>query len=323
MLLASLGVVGGLGLLVVGAEVLVRGASGIALLARLTPMVVGLTVVSAGTSMPEFVVTVDAAWRGSSGLAMGNVVGSNILNIGLILGLAALIRPLRIQGNTVRMEWPVMMIAAMQLYLLARDGIVDRVEGLVLVSALVAFTAYLVWIARRNSTARESAEYAEALPPPVGGRGMRAWVLASVLVAVGVAGLALGAELLVDGATTLAREFGIPETTIGLTVVAAGTSAPELATSVVAAVRGRDDIAVANVVGSNIINVLGILGLVAVIVPVPVPPEILARDSLWMLGLSALLFPLMLTGMRLVRAEGAVLLALLATYFVHLFGGFG
>ena len=215
-----------------------------------------------------------------------------------------------------------MMIAAMQLHLLSRDLIVDRLEGFVLAAALVAFTAYVVLIARHSSTAQESQEYAESLPVRVAGTGVRAWAMAALLVVVGIALLALGAEWLVSGARTLALRFGLPESTIGLTIVAAGTSAPELATSVVAALRGQDDIAVANVIGSNIFNVLGILGVSALIIPVPVPWEIVARDNWWMLGFSLLLFPFMLSGMRLVRSEGVLLMALLGAYFLHLFGVF-
>lgn len=308
----------GLILLVGGGELLVRGATGIALLARLTPTVIGLTVVAAGTSMPELVVSVHAAIEDVPALAVGNVVGSNIFNIGAILGIAALIAPLRIQGNTARLEWPVMFLASFQLYMLARDGQLDRLEGGFLFVAFVIFTTYVVYVARRAAGPREAEEYAEATPRPLGGQGPRAWVLSGLTVAAGIGLLVGGAASLVEGAVGIARAAGVSETIIGLTVVAAGTSLPELAASAVAAWHGHDDIAVANIIGSNIFNVLCILGLTALVHPLPVPAEIIARDGWWMLGLSLLLFPLMRTGMRVTRAEGALLLAVFSTYLALL-----
>ncbi len=307
-------VIVGLGLLVIGGEGLVRGATGIALAAKISPAVVGLTIVAAGTSMPELVVSVQSALRGNVGISFGNVVGSNLFNIGAILGLAALVRPLRVMGNTVRMEWPVMMLAALQLFLLARDGAVDRTEGAFLVTALVAFTAYAVWIGR-NSTAPAEAEAFEEIASASTGRSIGFHILA---ILVGVAALAGGSTLLVEGAVGIASGLGVSDTVIGLTIVAAGTSTPELVTSLVASKRGQDDIAVANIVGSNIFNVLGILGATAVIHPLAVPEMIMSRDVWWMLGSSALLFPLMWTGMKINRAEGAALLGAFVVYLTLL-----
>jgi len=304
----------GLALLVGGGELLVRGASGIALLCRVTPTVVGLTIVAAGTSMPELMVSVHAAIKEAPDLSMGNVVGSNIFNIGAVLGIAALIAPLRLHGNTVRLEWPVMFLAAFQLHMLARDGYLDRLEGGFLFVALVIFTAYIVYLARREAGPREVEEYAEATPSPLGGQGMRAWVLSGLAVMAGIGLLMGGATSLVEGAVGIARAAGVSETIIGLTVVAAGTSLPELAASAVAAWRGHDDIALANVIGSNLFNVLCILGVTALLHPLAVSAEIIARDNWWMLGMSLLLFPLMRTGMRVTRAEGALLLAVFSTY---------
>lgn len=313
-------VAGGLGLLVAGGEALVRGASGVALLARLTPAVVGLTIVAAGTSMPELVVCLQAAFAGSAGIAVGNVVGSNLFNIGAILGLAALVHPLRIVGNTVRLEWPVMMLAALQLLLLARDQSVDRLEGAVLTAALIAFMGYAVWIGRNGATDAEQAGFEGMATASFGATGARA-ALFNVGAIVGGAGLlAAGSTLLVDGAVGLASRLGVSDAVIGLTIVAAGTSTPELVTSLVAARRGQHDIAVANVVGSNIFNVLGILGLTALVHPLEVPAEILARDVWWMLGASLLLFPLMWTGMRVSRGEGALLLGGFLVYMTLLVG---
>lgn len=304
----------GLVLLVGGGELLIRGASGVALLLRLTPTVIGLTVVAAGTSMPELVVSTRAALGGSSGLAAGNIVGSNIFNVAFILGVTALFRPLTIHGNTVRLEWPVMMLAAFQFHLLARDGTVDRVEGSFFAVAATAFVAYSVWIARKEMTSVETAEFGELSTASLGKTGATATLLNVGAVLLGIAVLGGGAEMLVRGATSIARNVGVSETIIGLTIVAAGTSLPELATSLVAASRGRADMAVANVVGSNIFNVLIIGGVTALIQPLPVPAAILERDNWWMLGVSALLFPLMWSGMRINRAEGGVLLAAYLAY---------
>ena len=305
-------VIGGLALLVVGGEALVRGAGGIALLGRVTPGVIGLTIVAAGTSMPELVVSVQSALSGNYGISVGNIVGSNIFNIAAILGVTALMRPLRILGNTVRLEWPVMMLAALQIYLLTRDATLDRIEGAFLLCAMVAFTAYAVWIGRTEVGAAD--DESEVATASFGRQGAAAVALNVAALVVGVAVLAAGASALVDGAVGIAAAFGVSDAVIGLTIVAAGTSAPELITSLVAARRGRDDIAVGNIVGSNIFNVLGIGGATALIHPLAVPSEILARDMGWMIGASVLLFPLMWTGMRINRAEGALLLALYAAY---------
>lgn len=321
MMLDILLVVVGLALLVGGGEALVRGASGIALLAKITPAVVGLTIVAAGTSMPELVVSLQSAIEGNPGIAIGNVVGSNIFNIAAILGLTAMIRPLRIQGNTAGLEWPVMMLAAFQFHLLARDASIDRLEGGFLLSAMIAFTAYIVWLGRKNATPAEKEAFEEVATASFGRVGTTAITFNVLAVILGIGLLAAGSTALVRGAVGIASALGVSDTVIGLTIVAAGTSTPELVTSIVAAWRGRDDIAVANVVGSNIFNVLGIAGTAALIHPLSVPAEILTRDNWWMLGASLLLFPLMKTGMRVNRFEGGVLFAGFIAYMIVLVVG--
>jgi len=318
MTLSVFSIVAGLVLLVLGADALVRGANGLALLARVSPTVIGLTIVAAGTSMPELVVSVDAALRDSPGLALGNVVGSNIFNLAAIVGCVALIRPLRIQGNTVRLEWPIMMFASCMLHVLCLDGAVDRLEGAFLFAGMVAFMAYAVWVARRSATPLEHEEFRDLATRSFDRSRNRAWLFHGAAVVFGVGLLSGGANLLVDGAVALARMSGVSTTVIGLTVVAAGTSLPELATSATAAWRGKDDIAIANLIGSNIFNVLGIVGTTALIHPLPVPQEIIDRDSWWMLGISALLLPLMRSNMRVTRPEGAVLLACFVAYMTVL-----
>lgn len=311
----------GLGLLVAGGEALVRGATGVALLLRVTPAVVGLTIVAAGTSTPEMVVSVQSALLGNAGISVGNVIGSNCFNVGMILGLTALVRPLSIEGNTVRLEWPVMMLAALALYTLGRDRVIDRAEGTFFVASLIAFIGYAVWIGRKAVSARERQEYQqeETFHTASFGRSGGAALglnLAAVLLGVGL--LAGGSTVLVKGAVGVASALGVSDAVIGLTIVAAGTSAPELMSSLVAAYRGRDDIAVANIVGSNIFNVLAIAGVTALVLPLPIPEEIQRRDVYWMLGFSAVLLPLMRTGMRITRLEGGLLFAGYAVYLTLL-----
>jgi cation:H+ antiporter len=305
----------GLAALIAGAEALVRGAGGIALLARMSPAVIGLTIVAAGTSMPELMVSVKASLSGNPGLAIGNVLGSNLLNIGMVLGITALFRPLRIQGNTIRFEWPVLMLATLQFYLLGRDGVIDRVEGIFLTGVMITFMAYAVWLGRQGIVENQGEEPATA---SFGRKGAAAIIFNLTALTIGAALLALGADILVKGAVGIADGLGISETIIGLTIVAVGTSAPELVTSVVAALRGQGDLAVGNVVGSSIFNLLAILGIAAVFSPLPVPEEIMARDIWWLIGITALMFPMMLSGKKVNRWEGLILLAAVSAYLVML-----
>ncbi len=308
----------GLTALVTGAEALVRGASGIALLARMSPAVVGLTIVAAGTSMPELMVSVKASLSGNPGLAIGNVVGSNLLNIGLVLGMTALFRPLRILRNTIRFEWPVLMLATLQFYLLARDGVIDRTEGVFLFGVMITFMAYAVWLGRQGVVENTS----EKLPTASFGRSGTPGALFNILaVILGGTLLAVGANALVKGAVGVASELGISETIIGLTIVAVGTSAPELVTSVMAALRGQDDMAVGNVIGSSIFNLLAILGVAALLRPLPVPDEIMSRDIWWLMGITALMFPMMMSGKKVNRWEGLALTTAVTAYVTSLILG--
>ncbi len=311
----------GLSLLVVGGDFLVRGAGGIALSARITPAVVGLTIVAAGTSMPELVVSVQSSLRGNPGIAVGNIVGSNIFNIAAILGLTALVRPLSIPINTLRLEWPVMMLAAFQFHLLSRDGRIDRLEGAFLLTAMVVFTSYAVWVARKHITSDEKSALENIQTASLGREGKTALLFNIGAVLVGAGLLAGGSTALVRGAVGVAASLGVSDVVIGLTVVAAGTSAPELVTSMVASWRGRDDIAVTNVIGSSIFNILGIGGAASILLPLQVPSEILHRDNWWMIGASLLVFPLMKSGMRVSRVEGGVLFGGFLTYMILLIHG--
>lgn len=302
----------GLALLVAGGELLVRGATKLAALLRISPVIVGLTIVAMGTSAPELVVSVQAALDGSPAVAIGNVVGSNIFNIAFILGLAALVSPLRVAGSSVRVEWPVMFAAACITHLLARDGTLDRLEGGFLLASMLVFVVFLIVVARKAPNEAETEQFASVQPQVE--RTISAWVAWSLAIAGGVAVLVVGADVFVASATTLASSMGVPNRVIAVTLVAAGTSLPELFTSLVASVRGNDDIAVTNILGSNIFNALGILGTTALIEPIPVDSSLVAVDDWWMLAVSALLLPLMLTKSRVSRQEGFVMLVVYAAY---------
>lgn len=307
--LVALEVLGGFLLLLGGGDVLVRGASGLALRLKVAPALIGLTVVAAGTSMPELFVSLSAAWRGSSDVAVGNVVGSNFYNIALILGLCAVMHPLKVLTDTLRFEAPIMVLAALLIPVMAQDLLLDRWEGGFLVAAQITFLMWVIRQAKKGATPEERQEWEEEIPahPPD--------LLRSGLeIAGGLGMLVLGSHWFVDGSVTVAQWAGISERVIGLTMVAIGTSLPELVTSVVSTLRGRDDIAIGNVVGSNIFNVLTILGVTSVILPVPVNPAIVASDAMWMVGVSLLLVPMMWTGSRLSRGEGVVLLGASGVY---------
>jgi cation:H+ antiporter len=310
--IAWLAVAGGVLLLFAGAEGLVRGSASLALRLGMPPLVVGLTVVAFGTSMPELVVSVQAALAGQGGLALGNVVGSNIGNIGLILGISALVAPLAVQARIIRLDLPLLVLVSAALVALLLDGRLGRVEGAFLFAGAVLYTGFTLHAARREGAAVRK-EYAEGIGATSGSA-----LLDSGLVLGGLLLLVGGARLLVSGAVSLAEAAGLPDAVIGLTIVAIGTSLPELATSVVAAFRGEGDIAVGNVVGSNLFNVLGILGVTALVHPVS--GTIGVFDLAVMGGAAVVLLPMMWTGRRVSRGEGAVLLAGYVAYIVLLLG---
>lgn len=307
----------GLALLVGGAEFLVRGASRLATAIGISPLVVGLTVVAFGTSSPELAVSVMSAYAGQADLALGNVVGSNIFNVLVILGLAALIVPLVVAQQLIRFDVPVMIGVSFLLLLLSLDGNIGRLDGVLLFSGVVAYTVFLIRQSRRESSAEVKAEYEQefgAKEEPGG------WLKNTALMVVGLAGLMLGSKWLVDSAVTIAQSFGVSELIIGLTIVAAGTSMPEVATSVVAALRGERDIAVGNVVGSNIFNILCVLGLGSIVAPagINVSSAALQFDIPVMIAIAVACLPVFFAGNEITRANGAVFLAYYAAYLVYL-----
>jgi cation:H+ antiporter len=306
----------GLGALVLGADVLVRGAARLALGWGLSPLVIGLTVVAFGTSAPEFAVSVGAALDGRTDIALGNVVGSNIFNILGILGLSALILPLRVDLQIIRQEVPVMIGAALLLTLLCLDGRIGRLDGALLFGAVVAYTVYLVRQARTPQAGEADSGYATELGRATATRP----ALSAAMVAGGLALLVAGADALVTAATGFARTLGLSELVIGLTIVAIGTSLPELATSLMAAVRGERDIAVGNVIGSCTFNVLGCLGLTALVADagVAVPASVMRFDLWVMLAATLACLPIFITGRSIARWEGAVLLSYYVAYTAYL-----
>jgi cation:H+ antiporter len=314
-------ILGGLLLLAGGGEALVRGATAIARRAGVSPAVIGLTIVAAGTSLPELVVSVLAALGGEPEIAVGNVVGSNIFNIVGALGITAMITTLPVHGSAVKYEWPFMFLVSCVVVLFARDGMLDRLEGGFMLLSFGLFTAFMVRLARREVANHEQFQFAaEAARRTI--RAPEATLgLAMAAVVVGLLLLVLGGSALVSGAVELARLAGISERVIGLTVVAIGTSMPEVAASTVAALRGRTDVAIANLIGSNIFNILGILGVSALIRPTVISAVMLNTDMVWMMVTAFALFPVMRTGMRVSRLEGVLLLAAYVAYLALLLRG--
>ena len=313
--------VGGGILLVAGAEMLVRGASRLALGFGISPLVVGLTVVAFGTSAPELAVSIGASIGGTSGVALGNVVGSNIFNILLTLGLSALVIPLTVSIRLIRREIPLMIAISIITLVMALDGTIGRIEGTLLFAGSLFYTVVLIRQSRRENQENRVA-VAEALGDTDAKREKAAstplWKNILFLL-LGLGGLVVGAEFLVASATTIAQALGMSDLVIGLTVVAAGTSLPELATSVIAAFRGERDIAVGNIVGSNIFNLLVVLGATGMISgDIPVPAGALTFDLPVMIAVAIAALPVLFTGLMINRWEGFVFVATYVFYTVHL-----
>ncbi|MGI1986820.1 calcium/sodium antiporter [Shewanella glacialipiscicola] len=294
-MLIILSILGGFIILTLGAEALVRGASSIALRLGITPLIIGLTIVAFGTSAPELAVSVKSALAGNSGIALGNVIGSNIANIGLILAITALIRPIQVQSQVVKRDIPLMILASMLFWGLLLDGELSLIDGVVLLSLLIGYLAFS-YISSKNSNEEEEIEAGPNNP-----------LLSALFIVVGISMLVGGGILFVNGAVDLAKTFGVSEVIIGLTIVAIGTSMPELVTSVIAALKGQSDIAIGNIVGSNIFNILGILGITAIVQPVS-SLGFQPIDFIVMLAFAVIILPFAWTGLRIGRREGTVLL---------------
>lgn len=315
---------GGLVALVAGAALLVRGASLLALRLGLSPLVVGLTVVAFGTSAPEMAVSTGAVLSDQGGLAVGNAIGSNIFNVLFILGIAALITPLAVHRQVIRQEAPIMIGGAVLLIVLGLDGALGLFDGLLLLGSLVAYTVFLVRQSRAEPAAAGHDEFADELQPASAGRWDARLPMQLALIVAGLLLLVLGSEGLVRAAVSFARALGLSEVIIGLTIVAAGTSLPEVAASVMASLKGERDIAVGNVVGSCIFNLFGVVGLGALVASsgagsaLPLPPDV-ARFDLWvMLAALVACLPVFLTGREIARWEGALFLAYYVVYTAYL-----
>ncbi len=309
--------IGGLIALVAGAELLVRGASKLAISFGISPLVVGLTVVAFGTSAPEVAVSVGAALEGRVDIALGNVVGSNIFNVLFILGISALITPLVVNVQIIRQEVPIMIGASLLLLALGLDGRISFVDAAMLFALLVAYTVFLIVQSRRASRADLDA----GAPDIDASSGWdRHWAVQLLLIAVGLTLLVLGSDWFVTAATAVAKALGVSDLVIGLTIVAAGTSMPEVATSILAAVRGQRDIAIGNVVGSNVFNILGCIGVAGMVAPdgLPMAPSLLAFDLWVMVAVAFACVPVFMSGREIARWEGVVFLLYYAAYTAYL-----
>lgn len=295
-------IIGGLVLLAVGAEGLVRGSSSVALRMGVTPLVVGLTIVAFGTGSPEFAVSIGSALEGNTSLALGNIIGSNISNIALILGIAAVINPLKVRAEIIRRETPIMVVVTVFLWLLLYDGQLSRFDGAILTIGAGAYTFLTYYLSKQKQKKEVVEEFEEAFEKPK----TSIWIDV-ILIVLGLILLVLGAHFLLEGAVTIAKYFGLSEVVIGLTIVAIGTSLPELATSAIAAKKGESDVALGNAIGSNVLNILAVLGITALIQPISVE-GVRSLDLGVMLGSAILLNVLLGRNFVLDRLEGSLLI---------------
>lgn len=304
----------GLVILVVGADCLVRGAVSLATLAKISPLVIGLTVVAFGTSAPELAVSAISSVKGDAAISLGNVVGSNLFNVLVILGLSAAIVPLSVSSQLVFLDVPLMIAASIAVCLAALDGVISFVEGVIMMVAFVAYTAFLIRVGRREASEPSSSDDATFT--------WKSTFLSLAWLAAGLVGLVAGAHLLVDNASSIARGWGVSDMVIGLTIVAVGTSLPELATSIAAALKGQRDIAVGNVVGSNVFNLLMVLSTATILSPagIVVSPSVLHFDLLAMMLVAVLCLPMFISHATVSRGEAILMLALYVGYTAILIG---
>lgn len=303
----------GLVILLYGGKILVDGASAIAVKLGMSAGLIGLTIVAFGTSTPELLVSINAALKGTSDISIGNVVGSNIANIGMVLGLSGLFYPILIKKSILRFDYLITLIVTLLFYALSYNGIIGFWEGIFLFSLFVGFNIFLFRNTNQgglvdNTEAEEEVEHVKGY----------SWLVAISLFLGGIVGLYFGSELLVNNAIKISREFGISERVIGVTIIAIGTSLPELITSLMAAFAKKTDMAIGNILGSNIMNILSIIGITAIIKPIDVSGEFLNSDYLWMIGFTLILFPLIRTKMRISFIEGLILFLGYITYMYFL-----
>ncbi|MCB9363120.1 MAG: calcium/sodium antiporter [Flavobacteriales bacterium] len=295
----------GLIVLIVAGEFLVKGAVGIALKFNISTLVIGMTIVAFGTSAPELLVSVKAAIDGHPEISIGNVLGSNIANLALVLGLTTIVLPINVQRSTIRLDWPVMMLATIAFSLFIINGVIDWWEGVLYIIALITFNFFMI---KNSSNEIEINDETEQV------NSNKNFFKNIFFVIIGVAGLAFGANWLLDGAVQIALNFGVSEYVIGATIVAFGTSVPELVTSLVAAFKKQTDISIGNLIGSNIFNLFAVLGITSVIKEIPVSAQVQNQDVYWLLGISFLVFPLMIYNNRINRLSGLILVVSYIAY---------
>jgi cation:H+ antiporter len=300
----------GLFTLIMGGDFLVRGASSIALRLHMTPLVVGLTIVAFGTSAPELLISLSAALSGNPDLAMGNVVGSNICNLALVLGVTLLIGPVRVRADSIQIDWPVAMASSLLLFYVVKDHSLGIYEGILFVTTLLAYTIFII----RKSRKKMKAEIAKEKELDVDDVPSKSISKDIGIIVLGSIGLYFGAQWFVTGAKELALFLEVSQRVIGITIVALGTSLPELVTAIVASFKKETDLALGNLLGSNIFNVLSILGITSIIKEIHVSEIIHQVDMLWMLGITLLVLPLMLFQRKLARTEGVILLLIYVYY---------
>jgi len=295
----------GLVILLAGGKYLVDGASGLAARFGLSPGLIGLTVVAFGTSAPELLVSVNAALKGNSEIALGNVIGSNIANISLVLGISAILYPIAIYRSVLKLDYLATLLASILFFILAYNGVISRIEGVFLFVLMLLLNWYFF---RKLSNTEEISSPEEVLGKrkPLG--------LHLFFLTIGILGLYYGSDKFVDSAVEISQIFGVSERIIGITVIAIGTSLPELVTSIIAAIKKETDIAIGNILGSNLMNILAILGITSMISPIPVADIFLKQDFIWMLGLTFLLFPILRSKLQISRWEGLFLLLIYGVY---------
>lgn len=302
----------GLIILILGGDYLVKGASGIALRLRLSPLVVGLTIVAFGTSAPELLISIQSALKGSPDIATGNVIGSNICNLTLVLGISAVIRPVIVRKESITIDWPMTMGASLLLYFVMREGYITYKDGILF---LIILAGFLVIVIKRSRIERKAIEVLDKAPDIPNGPKKQI-VKDFVFIILGCVGLYYGSEWFVGSVRTLALEIGIEERVVGLTLVALGTSLPELVTAGVASFKGHTDLAVGNLMGSNIFNILSILGITSIVKNIAVNEQMLSNDIIWMLAVTLLVLPLMILKRQVGRIDGVILLVI---YFVYIY----
>jgi cation:H+ antiporter len=303
----------GLAVLILGGELLVRGASRIALRLKMSPLVVGVTIVAFGTSAPELLISIQAALAGSPDITMGNVIGSNICNLALVLGVTALIAPIPVNADSIKIDWPMTMGCSLLLYFLVQEGFVNDYEGIGFIVLLALYIFFIIRRSRKNHLSPEDLGIEVTAPTPSSKKNM---IKDVSLIAIGGAGLYFGSDWFVNSAKDLAIYMGVSERTVGITVVALGTSLPELVTSVVAAFKKETDMALGNLMGSNIFNILSILGITSLIAEIEVSEVIVNSDMIWMLGITLLILPFMALNKIVDRYEGLILVGIYLYYTI-------